>query len=107
MEEFAKLAEEHSADTGSSTNGGLYEDVYPGRMIESFNDWIFDESREVGDTGLVKNTESTTKGWHIIYYAGQGEYAHWQSLAREALWVEDVEAATTVELTDKIDSVAD
>lgn len=107
VEEFAKLAETHSADAGSKSNGGLYEDVYPGRMIENFNDWIFDEGREVGDTGLVKNTESATKGWHIIYYAGQGEYAHWQMLAREAMWVEDVEAATTVELTDKIDSIAD
>lgn len=105
VEEFAKLAETHSADSGSSTNGGLYEDVYPGRMIETFNDWIFDESREAGDTGLVKNTESTTKGWHIIYFAGQNEHAYWELLAREAMWAADVESSATVERTDKLDSV--
>lgn len=105
VEEFAKLAETHSADAGSKSNGGLYENVYPGRMIKDFNDWIFDESREVGDTGLVQNTESTTKGWHIIYYAGQNEFAHWQLLAREAMWIADVEATTPVERTDKLDSI--
>ena len=61
---FAALANEHSADPGSNTNGGLYEDVYEGQMVPSFNDWCFDAGRKSGDTGLVK----TDYGYHIMYF---------------------------------------
>lgn len=63
---FAELANEHSVDAGSNTNGGLYENVYPGQMVEEFDAWCFDESRVPGDSGLVK----TDFGYHIMYFVG-------------------------------------
>ena len=66
---FAALAETYSEDPGSAENGGLYEDVTKGQMVTAFNDWIFDESREPGDYGVVK----TEYGYHLIYFVGYGE----------------------------------
>lgn len=61
---FAALANEHSTDPGSNTNGGLYEQVYQGQMVDTFDAWCFDETRKTGDTGLVK----TSYGYHIMYF---------------------------------------
>ena len=63
---FAALANEFSADTGSNTTGGLYTDVYVGMMVEEFEAWCFDETRQVGDYGIVK----TDLGYHIMYFSG-------------------------------------
>lgn len=63
---FADLAKQYSEDTGSSTNGGLYENVYKGQMVTAFNDWIFDSSRKAGDTGIVESTY----GYHVMYFSG-------------------------------------
>ena len=101
---FALLANEHSADPGSNTNGGLYENVANGEMIADFNDWIFDESRQVGDTGIVKNTSSYTKGWHIIYFAGQDEPT-WVTTARDAKWAAELKDNVEIVRTDKLDSI--
>ncbi len=79
-ETFAELAT-LSEDGGSSANGGLYEGVYPGQMVPEFNDWCFDEGRQVGDTGIVK----TTYGYHIMYFSGVGEEIYWKTLAKEML----------------------
>lgn len=76
---FAKLAGEHSTDTGSSTNGGLYTQVASGDMVEAFDAWCFDASRKHGDSGLVK----TEYGYHIMYFVGSEEI--WMSTAREEL----------------------
>ena len=38
-ESFAALAEKYSEDAGSNTNGGLYEDIYRGQMVQEFNDF--------------------------------------------------------------------
>ena len=65
-ESFAELANANSTDTGSNTNGGLYEDVYPGQMVDTFNDWCFDTDRKAGDTGIVE----TTYGYHVMYFVG-------------------------------------
>ena len=62
-ESFAALAEEKSTDTGSSANGGLYTDVYPGQMVTAFDDWCFAEGRNVGDHGLIE----TEYGYHVIF----------------------------------------
>lgn len=43
---FAALANENSEDPGSSSNGGLYEDVYPGQMVDPFDEWCFDDARQ-------------------------------------------------------------
>ena len=71
-EKTLALAEEYSADTGSNTNGGLYENVFEGQMVEEFNDFCFDPAREPGDTGIVFN-EGTYCGYHIIYFVSWGE----------------------------------
>lgn len=68
-ESFAELANENSDDTGSNTNGGLYENVYPNQMVTAFNDWCFDESRQAGDVDLVQ----TDYGYHVMYYVGDSE----------------------------------
>lgn len=76
-ESFAALALEHSTDPGSAANGGLYEDVYPGQMVEAFNDWCFDASRQVGDVGIVE----TPYGYHIMYFSGAAEQYYWYTVA--------------------------
>lgn len=63
-ESFAELAKLYSEDPGSKEEGGLYTDVYEGQMVAEFEQWTFDESREYGDTGLVK----TSYGYHIMYF---------------------------------------
>ena len=63
-ETFAAMANEHSDDTGSNTNGGLYTFIREGEMLQAFSDWCFKESHQPGDYGLVK----TQIGYHLIYY---------------------------------------
>ena len=75
---FAQMANENSADS-DGTDGGLYTGVTEGYMVTEFNDWCFDESRQVGDYGLVK----TTYGWHIMYFSGE-DYV-WYTTAEEEL----------------------
>ena len=74
---FAAMAAEHSEDGGSSANGGLYENVYVGQMVEPFETWCFDETRKTGDYGIVK----TEYGYHIMYFVSSAEiwYATAQS----------------------------
>jgi parvulin-like peptidyl-prolyl isomerase len=64
---FARLANEHSSDPGSNQSGGLYNNVAPGEMVPSFNDWCFNASRRPGDTGIVE----TSFGYHIMYFVNQ------------------------------------
>ena len=66
---FAELAKTYSDDSGSNTNGGLYEAVKEGQMVTNFNDWIFDASRKPGDTGIVESDY----GYHIIYFVGNNK----------------------------------
>lgn len=68
-ETFAKLATDNTEDPGSKENGGLYEDVYKGYMVQEFEDWLFDETRKIGDTGLVKSDY----GYHVMYFVGEGD----------------------------------
>lgn len=90
-ESFALLANEKSEDGGSNTNGGLYENVYTGQMVEEFDAWCFDESRQVGDYGLVK----TQFGYHIMYFAGSRPI--WVEYAREQ-WVSEQTSKLLTEL---------
>lgn len=68
---FAEMANAHT-DDGNDANGdgvkdgGLYTGVTKGQMVEAFENWCFDESREIGDVGIVK----TEFGYHIMYYVG-------------------------------------
>lgn len=74
---FSALAGENTADPGSKSNGGLYEDVYPGQMVEAFNDWCFDANRQPGDTGIVK----TNYGYHVMYFVGKSGNYRWKTVA--------------------------
>ncbi len=69
---FADLAVTESEDTGSASNGGLYEDVYPGQMVTAFEDWCYDDERKAGDTGLVE----TEYGYHVMYYVGESDVTY-------------------------------
>ena len=86
-ESFAALANEKS-DDGDGTTGGLYENVYPGQMVTNFNDWLFDESRASGDTGIVE----TEYGYHVMYYVGASEQTYRNYMIENTLRSEDVEA---------------
>lgn len=66
---FAELVYENSQDSGSINNGGLYEEVYPGQMVDTFNDWCFDASRKPGDTGIVESEY----GYHVMYFSGSSD----------------------------------
>lgn len=76
---FGELAELYTEDPGSKEAGGLYENVKTGDMVEEFDAWCFDDSRKVGDTGLVK----TRYGYHIMFYSG--DEAEWIYQCREAV----------------------
>ena len=84
---FAQLAMDHSQD-GSASTGGLYTDVYQGYMVEAFDAWCFDESRQPGDHGIVK----TEFGYHIMYFVGSESI--WFETAKEDLLSE--KSSTTV-----------
>lgn len=77
-ESFAQLAVEHSAD-GSASSGGLYTDLTEGYMVENFNDWCFDASRNSGDHGLVR----TQFGYHLMYFVDSRDI--WYSTAKNDL----------------------
>ena len=83
---FAELANKNTADTGSNTTGGLYEDVYPGQMVTNFNDWCFDESRETGNTGIIESEY----GYHIMYYVGDSDDNYRDFLIRNDLLNKEV-----------------
>ena len=84
---FAALVADNSDDTGSVANGGLYEDVYPGQMVEAFNDWCFDEARKTGDVEIVE----TEFGYHIMYYVGTGETVFRDYMIENTLRNKDVD----------------
>lgn len=72
-EKFAELANKKSDDKdGKVTDGGIYEDVYPGMMVEPFENWCFEEGRQPGDTGLVE----TEYGWHVMFYSSTDELTY-------------------------------
>ncbi len=62
---FAQLAVENSADSNAA-QGGLYTQVAQGDMVDTFNDWCFENGRKAGDTGIVE----TDFGYHIMYFVG-------------------------------------
>lgn len=87
---FAALANEYNEDTGSSSNGGLYEHIYPGQMVTEFNDWVFDANRKAGDVELVE----TDFGYHIIYFVAKDGKDYYDSAIRSSKANEDIETET-------------
>lgn len=57
---FDSLVVKFSDDPGSKAKGGVYENVYTGMMVPSFNDFIFTHKK--GDRGVVK----TDYGYHLV-----------------------------------------
>lgn len=78
---FATLAGSNSEDPGSKDNGGLYEEVNVGDMVDAFNDWCFDAARKPGDTGIIE----TEYGYHIMYYVGNDHDEAWKTTVKTAL----------------------
>ena len=84
---FAALANEFTEDTGTNTNGGLYENIYPGQMVSAFNDWIFDSKRKTGDVDIVE----TEFGYHLIYFVKADGTEYYDSAIRASKASEDFE----------------
>lgn len=85
---FAALATENTMDPGSKENGGLYENVYRGQMVPTFNDWVFENGRKAGDTGIV----ATEYGYHVMYFCGDGSLSYRDTMIRAELSQADVDA---------------
>ena len=75
QEAFEKLGEENTADSGV-----VYEGITEGQMVAAFEDWVFDEARKTGDTGIVE----TEYGYHVMYFIGDGKLA-WENTANDGL----------------------
>ncbi len=87
-ESFGELANAKSDDqNGKVTNGGLYEDVYQGRMVEAFEDWCFAEGRKEGDTGIVE----TEYGYHVMFYSSTDEMSYRDTMIEADMRSEDTE----------------
>ena len=100
-ETFAALATEYTEDPRSMSTGGLYEEIYPGQIVQEFNDWCVDAARQVGDTAVVK----TSYGYHIMYFSGVCDHPYWYKIAqqdclatRQQQALADIVNATTVEV---------
>lgn len=85
---FATLANQNTQDPGSVSTGGLYENIYPGQMVETFNDWVYDKSRKSGDTDLIE----TSYGYHVMYYVGESEITYRDYMISNTLRNEDLTA---------------
>ena len=93
---FAVLANENSTDPGSNTNGGLYEDVSQGQMVDTFDAWCFDANRKPGDTGIVK----TSYGYHVMYFVSSQTI--WQDQVKS-----DILSQKTADFVDEALAAAD
>ena len=71
-ESFAALAEIYSEDEGSYLNGGLYDNVAKGQMVEEFDAFCF-EGHKKGDTAVVYGESSAYAGYHVMYFVGEGQ----------------------------------
>lgn len=89
-ESFAALANTYSADGGSNTTGGLYEDIHiDSSYVPEFKNWAIDASRKPGDTGIVQ----TTYGYHIMYFVDGENY--FEYVVGEQLVAQRIQDKTT------------
>ena len=87
-ESFGELANKESDDQGGKvTNGGLYEDIYPGQMVDAFEEWCFAEGRKAGDTGIVE----TEYGFHVMYYSSTDPMTYRDYMIDTNMRAEDAE----------------
>lgn len=67
---FAELCKKYTQDTSAAENGGLFEQVTSTGMTAELSDWIFDSSRQAGDTVAITVSDATT---YVLYYVGQDQ----------------------------------
>ncbi len=89
-EAFEELAKTYNEDSNC-----VYEGTTEGQMVDSFNDWTFDQARKSGDTGIVE----TEFGYHVMYFIGEGKAPYYAS-AKEA-YTNDKYTLLIEELTEK------
>lgn len=89
-ESFAALATELSEDAGSSDNGGLYDTVTRGQMVDEFDEFCF-EGHKKGDTAIVYGESTSYAGYHVMYYVGEGEL-YSRLIAKDDLLADDMNA---------------
>ena len=80
-------------------NGGLFEQVTKTGMTEELSNWIFDSSRQAGDTVAITVSDTT----YVLYYIGQDQ-PEWKINIKNTLvsdtmsqHVQDITANVTVE----------
>ena len=83
----AMVSSETSDDTGSSSNGGLYTNIYEGQMVENFNNWVFDPARQPGDHEIIE----TEIGYHIMYFVEVQEDTYREYLIEYSLRSNDTQ----------------
>ena len=84
---FAEYANSYSADTGSNTSGGLYEDLTAGEdILEEFLAWYTAPGRQKGDYGVIR----TKQGCHIMYMSGS--QPQWEAVSSKRLLKEGSDA---------------
>ena len=96
---FAELCKKYTQDTSAVENGGLFEQVTKTGMTEELSNWIFDNSRQAGDTVAITVSDTT----YVLYYIGQDQ-PEWKSNIKNTLvsqamsqYIEDITADITVE----------
>ena len=84
---FADMANAYS-DDGDGTTGGLYENIYPGLMVDAFEEWCYSPKRHAGDVELIQ----TEYGWHVMYFVEHTSYTFRDYLLTNDLRARDVNA---------------
>lgn len=97
---FAELCKKYTQDTSAAENGGLFEQVTSTGMTAELSDWIFDSSRQAGDTVAITVSDATT---YVLYYVGQDQ-PEWKisiknTLVSQAMseYLQNITADITVE----------
>ena len=87
-ESFIALVKEHTDDSGSKENGGLYEDITPASsFVPSFLTWSTDPDRKPGDTSVLVSEY----GYHVMYYVSDDEMNYCDYMISEELRADDME----------------
>ena len=88
---FAALANLKSEDTGSNTNGGLYEGIYKGETVAEFDAFCFADHK-YGDYAIVYGETSDYTGYHLVYFVNADGELYTRVLAENAMRSKDYSA---------------